>query len=97
MNNNLPVVPNEIADSLINHSGVITQKIILIEECSELQKELCKNIRNIYTHNDDSKNRKLTVTEEMAHVLFSMQVVMKTFGITPEDLEREFQKKISAM
>lgn len=56
MNNNLPVVPNKIADSLINHSGVITQKIILIKKCSELQNCDRKNGARTVLNADRNEN-----------------------------------------
>lgn len=83
----LPTVPDEIINYFIENFGENQQKIILIEECTELQKEMCKQLRK------DTHENKQHIIEEMAHVLFSMQTAMKILNITTEDIQKEFEKK----
>lgn len=62
------------------------QDLILIEEMSELTKELLKRRRG-YDNNCE-------ITEEMTHVLTSLYVVKKILGITDADIEIEAAKKL---
>lgn len=61
------------------------QMTILIEEMSELTKELCKWKR--------LKGSKKQICEEAAHVLISMKCVTRILGIKDEEVEAEIQKK----
>jgi NTP pyrophosphatase (non-canonical NTP hydrolase) len=63
-----------------------TQDLILIEEMSELTKELLKRRRG--AKNDDC------IKEELSHVLTSLYVVKAVIGISDEDVEREAKKKL---
>ena len=62
------------------------QDLILIEEMSELTKELLKRRRG-YDNNCE-------VAEEMTHVLTSLYVVKEIFGITDANIEMEATKKL---
>lgn len=62
-----------------------TQDLILIEEMTELSKELLKRRRG---HQNDAG-----VKEEMSHVLVSLYVVKSILGITDEDIENEAKRK----
>ena len=88
----LPVITSGFADRLIQEHGSAQQSIVLTEECSELQKALCKNFRR---ENKDLPINKQTVVEEMSHVLISMQVVMRAYGIQQDELDAEFTRKLS--
>lgn len=66
------------------------QEDILIEECSELIKALCKAKRNT----DTTENIINQVIEEMTHVLISINVVAHQWGIKQSDINLELRKKI---
>ena len=63
-----------------------SQDLILIEEMSELTKELLKRRRG-YDNNCE-------VAEEMTHVLTSLYVVKEILGITDANIEMEATKKL---
>ncbi len=63
-----------------------TQDLILIEEMSELTKELLKRRRG--------KDNDAGLIEEMAHALISISVVQNLYGISDEDLYKEAVKKL---
>lgn len=63
-----------------------TQDLILIEEMTELTKELLKRRRGC--QNDEC------IKEELSHVLISLNVVKTVLGITDEDIENEAKKKL---
>lgn len=62
------------------------QDLILIEEMTELAKELLKRRRG--RQNDEC------IKEELSHVLISLHVVKTIFGITDEDIENESKRKL---
>lgn len=64
------------------------QPVILIEEMSELQKEICKAIRS----NNCVVNRR-NLIEEITHVLISINVICKIYGIQQYDINKEVEKK----
>jgi hypothetical protein len=59
-----------------------------IEELSELQKELCKILRNNNINNLDN------VIEEMADVYLSMEEVKKANGISDEKILKIMKEKV---
>lgn len=63
------------------------QDLILIEEMSELTKELLKRRRGY--------DNICEIKEEMTHVLTSLYVVKKIFNITDADIELEAIKKLN--
>lgn len=63
-----------------------TQDLILIEEMTELTKELLKRRRG--------KSNAECIKEESSHVLISLHVVMLILGITNEDIENEAKRKL---
>lgn len=88
----LPSIPDGFAEMLVREHGAAQQDMVLIEECSELQKELCKSQRKRNKHLPDNK---AAIIEEMSHVLISMQVNMHARGITQSELEDAFNAKIA--
>lgn len=78
-------IPEIYANAIIDQFGIERQPMILIEEMSELTKELSKNSRG--------KENKAQLIEEMAHVLLSIGINMQLFGITAADIQSEIDKK----
>ena len=77
---------------LINHYGHESQKMMLLEEMAELQKEICKEFRG--------ELNKDAVTEEVADVLIMLEQVqmmydisdIKLLEITNEKLARQLRR-----
>lgn len=88
----LPSIPDGFANMLICEHGATMQSIVLIEECTELQKELCKNQRRLGANKPTNK---AAIIEEMTHVLISMQVTMAAMDITEEEIRAAFAAKIA--
>lgn len=63
-----------------------SQDLILIEEMSELTKELLKRRRG--------KCNMDNIKEELSHVLISTMVLQKVLGISQKDIENEVQRKL---
>lgn len=76
----------ELVSKSVNHFNKSIQDLILIEEMSELTKELLKRRRGY--KNDEC------IKEELSHVLISLHIVKTILGITDEDIENEAKKKL---
>lgn len=76
----------ELVNKSAENFDPATQDLILIEEMTELTKELLKRRRG--------KSNAECIKEELSHVLISLRVVMLILGITDEDLENEAKKKL---
>ena len=63
------------------------QIIVAIEELSELQKELCKSLRD--------KTNKEHIIEEMADVIIMMHQMQMYFKISDEALHQEISYKLN--
>lgn len=87
-----PVIPAGFAEMLIEEHGLAQQDIVLIEECSELQKALCKSQRR---QNKNLPEDKAAIVEEMTHVLMSMQINMVAHGITMNEIHDAFSAKLA--
>ena len=79
----------DVIDELLDKYGEEQQSIILIEEMSELTKELVKNMRG--------KDNYYSLVEEMAHVLLSLNVVARALGISVNDLQDRLNIKFLDM
>lgn len=75
----------ELYKDLINKYGE-KQVIVAIEELSELQKELCKNLRG--------RKNQLALTEEIADVLIMVEQMIVYFGIAEVDVMAIKQVKL---
>lgn len=73
-------------ETLIKSKSDYINKTIIMEECSELIKEVSKSIR-------DCKNKN-ELTEEMVDVIISLQMLMKMEHITQDEINREYNKKM---
>ena len=79
----------EQLQQIIDHYGHRSQKEMLFEEFeefAELQKEVCKELRN--------KGDKQHIAEEVADVYVMLQQLQLIYGISDEKVELEVQKKI---
>lgn len=69
------------------------QIIILMEECAELQQILSKSIRHTTYLDERCGYDRANLIEEITHVLISIRMVCREFGITPEEIQQEIYKK----
>lgn len=67
-----------------------TQVIVAIEELSELQKELCKHLRNV---SGEVSNKK-AIIEEIADVEFMLAQMKVYFEINQEDIDNQINWKM---
>lgn len=76
----------ELVSKSVDNFDNLSQDLILIEEMTELAKELLKRRRG-FQNNE-------CIKEELSHVLISLHVVKTIFGITDEDIENEAGRKL---
>lgn len=76
----------EILKDAIDTFGCNLQKIVAIEEMSELQKELTKDIR--------FKGSRNNITEEIADVLIMIEQLKMMFAIDDSEIEEFIDSKI---
>lgn len=75
---------------IVTNSNVRTQLCVAVEELSELQKEICKYVRDpIYEKHYDQ------IKEELADVLIMCSQLQYIFGITDKDLDTEIDFKLN--
>lgn len=75
-----------ICEQLIDKYGD-KQVVVAIEELSELQKELCKSLRD--------KTNKENIIEEMADVIIMINQMQMYFKISDEELHQEINYKLN--
>lgn len=75
----------EIYEKLFDEYGKM-QVIVAIEELSELQKELCKCLRN--------KDSTINLLEEIADVKIMLEQIISIYGLCEEEIEYIIDKKI---
>lgn len=73
-------------ERIINYFGIRNQKIKVIEELAELQKEICKNLEHQY---DDK-----ALEEELADAQLMINQLMIMCDITKSDIEYQMNLKI---
>lgn len=71
---------------ILNSQSVDINKTIVIEELSELQKELCKDLRGY--------NRREEIKEEMADVYICLQLLKEIYNFSDEDLDKMYERKM---
>ena len=71
---------------LLNSETDIKNKAIIIEELSELQKVITKDIRNKFNKED--------LLEEMADVFIVLHMAKQLYGISDEELSDSLDKKM---
>ena len=75
---------------IVTNSNVRTQLCVAVEELSELQKEVCKYVRDpIYEKHYDQ------IKEELADVLIMCSQLQYIFGISDKDLDTEIDFKLN--
>lgn len=62
----------ETIEQAINVYGEVNQKIVAIEELSELQKEICKDLRG--------QGNSYNLAEEIADVIICLEQLIKMYG-----------------
>ena len=75
-----------ICEQLIDKYGS-KQVVVAIEELSELQKELCKSLRD--------KTNQANIIEEMADVIIVINQMQMYFKISDEELHQEISYKLN--
>ena len=73
-------------DELIASKTDIQNKVICIEELSELTKEITKEIRG--------EDNKYEIVDEMVDVIISIQMLMRMCVVSQDELDREYNKKM---
>ena len=71
---------------ILNSQSVDVNKTIVIEELSELQKELCKDLRGY--------DRREEIKEEMADVYIYLQLLKEIYNFSDEELEKMYERKM---
>lgn len=79
---------NELAEKLcaVNTASGISQDVYVVEECSELIKELMKERRG--------KGDKTKILDEACDVLTTVAILLHSFGATKEEVEGRMAQKI---
>lgn len=65
---------------------ICINKTIVIEELSELQKEVCKDLRGY--------ERREEIKEEMADVYICLQMLKEIYNFSDEELEKMYERKM---
>ena len=76
----------ELTDSIAKKNGKEVISVLAIEECSELQKEITKMMRE--------RGNKMNLLEEMADVYICLAELRWCYGITDHDLSSMIMRKI---
>nr|DAU80115.1 MAG TPA: NTP-PPase-like protein [Caudoviricetes sp.] len=71
---------------LLENQSVDVNKMIAVEELSELQKEICKDLRGF--------DRREEIKEEMADVYICLQLLKEIYNFDDEELEEEYKRKM---
>ena len=71
---------------ILNSQSVDVNKTIVIEELSELQKELCKDLRGY--------ERRLEIKEEICDVYICLQLLKEIYNFSDEDFEKMYERKM---
>lgn len=70
---------DEYKKEIIEEGGVVITKVCMIEEMSELTKELTKSLRGL--------ERKKNILEEVAHVEMMLSMIKMIYDIDQEDID----------
>lgn len=71
---------------ILNSQSVEVNKTIVIEELSELQKEICKDLRGF--------NRRIEIKEEMADVYICLQLLKEIYNFSDNELDKMYERKM---
>ena len=72
--------------------GDTLQKVVTIEELSELQKEICKDLRN-----NGSNPNKDAIIEEIVDVQIMINQLFIIYGINQDEFESEYRRKMERL
>lgn len=75
-----------IMADIINYYVHESQKMMLLEEMSELQKEICKDMRG--------KQNKEAITEEVADVMIMLEQIQMMYHISETKLHKITNEKL---
>lgn len=78
----------ELCWELLAKYGIEAQAVIAIEECSELQKELCKSLRCNQTWNAES------VKEELVDTIVMCQQLLLCIGMDNDEVNERAKAKL---
>ena len=78
----------ELCWELLAKYGIEAQAVIAIEECSELQKELCKSLRRNQTWNAES------VKEELVDTIVMCQQLLLCIGMEENEVNTRAKEKL---
>ena len=78
----------ELCWELLAKYGIEAQAVIAIEECSELQKELCKSLRCHQTWNAES------VKEELVDTIVMCQQLLLCIGMDGNEVNTRAKAKL---
>lgn len=85
LNKNI-LIENPNIKILLKNQSVDVNKMIAVEELSELQKEVCKDLRGF--------DRREDIKEEMEDVYICLQLLKEIYNFTDEELEEEYKRKM---
>lgn len=77
---------NPEIEILLKNQSAEVNKTIVIEELTELQKEICKDLRGY--------NRRIEIKEEMADVYICLQLLKEIYNFSDEVLEKMYKRKM---
>lgn len=77
---------NSNINLILNSQSVDVNKTIVIEELSELQKEVCKDLRGYETKEE--------IKEEMADVYICLQMLKEIYNFSDEELKKMYERKM---
>lgn len=85
LNRNI-LIKNPDIKLLLENQSVDVNKTIVVEELSELQKEICKDLRGF--------DRREEIKEEIADVYICLQLLKEIYNFNDEELEEEYKRKM---
>lgn len=71
--------------------GISSQRLMVVEECSELIKAICKRFRDSYGYNKANDNN---YKEEIVDVIVMLQQMLLADGIAMEEVNRRAKAKL---
>lgn len=77
----------KLTDPIAKKNGKEVISVVAIEECSEIQKEITKMMRE--------RGNKMNLLEEMADVYICLAELRQCYGITDHDLKVMIMRKIT--
>ena len=76
----------ELTDPIAKKNGKEVISVVAIEECSELQKEITKMMRE--------RGNKMNLLEEMADVYICLSFLEQIFNVKPDEMQKSIDVKL---